>query len=375
MPEPRCDLIDVDGRRAARGRWSRLGAALAAVALLAELPTFRASAFADGGCGALKTLPAEELLAIAPPSAYFDWLPPKVACAVDGLDDAAALCPRQATIGDDRAIGNTSRFIMTSASSVSSDRTARDHLFAFRCVGGRIRRVLHGRFQPGAEIARVAADKVVVKGSDQPPDGSYQPDHVTFYWNETIQKYSYEPGFGRARDAKKMACDRLRTAPAEELIAIADEGLSHGFGCYSVDPDTFPDQCEWKYSLETDRMLGDDRRLLVVFANHVGGSGSWTHVSVFGCLAGRVGTLFHQPDVAGGVVDASADALVLSELFRGARDARGERRTGYAWNGRLGNYVVRDVHFGPRWSPPPARSPEPAATGELGGSAGLLPNQ
>jgi hypothetical protein len=369
---------DVDDRAAARRGWVRRGAAVAAVALLAGLPSFRASALADGGCGALQTVPVEELLAVAPPTAYFDWLPPKVACTADGLDAAAQPCQRETTIRDDRVIGDASRYVLTSTASVDPDRTARDDLFAFRCVDGRIRRVLHDRFQPGAEIARAAAGEVVVKGSDQPPDASYQPDHVTFYWNATIRKYGSDPGSGRPPAAKKMACGRLRAAPAAELIAIADEGLSHGFGCYSVDPDAFPDQCEWKYSLTTDRMLGDARRLLVVFANHVGGSGSWSRVSVFGCLAGRVGTLFDQPDVEGGVADASPDALVLSEGYRSARDAgccpSGERRTTYAWTARLGTYVVRDVRFGPRRPRPPvAPSPEPAAT--MGGAGAMLPDR
>jgi hypothetical protein len=99
------------------------------------------------------------------------------------------------------------------------------------------------------------------------------------------------------RTRADIPCDDLETASADELLATVDpksiqdgEGVQVGeYGC-----DNYPGQkvCDWKTTLEDDRMLDPDYRLIYVVSSHQTGSGSWLDLLVFGCMSGRVKTVF-----------------------------------------------------------------------------------
>src|SRR5262249_50699237 len=147
------------------------------------------------------------------------------------------------------------------------------------------------------------------------------------------------------------SCTELATIGSTELLAVGTEDFPHGMGCYSWDPDGHPEQCEWEMTLSTDRMIGD-RRLIVVGRNHLGGSGAWGDVFVFGCVADHLGTLFHEMFEYGPMdIDVSTDAVTI--IAAGwANDphccpSRADQLT-YGWSDRLQSFVLRSVHFAPR---------------------------
>lgn len=116
--------------------------------------------------------------------------------------------------------------------------------------------------------------------------------------------------------AEDFPCSDLRKAKAARLMSILGTfpyqlDFSHGTGCYSDDEDN-PKECDWEVTVEEDRNIADDRRLIVVDEDHVKGSGEWTDVLVLGCRAGKVTALFHDGFLYGvHVEEASADKLVL----------------------------------------------------------------
>lgn|GEM_PF-4130541 len=101
----------------------------------------------------------------------------------------------------------------------------------------------------------------------------------------------------RSAYAIDILCSDLETASADELLATVDpksiqdgEGVRVGeYGCYN-----YPGQkvCDWKTTLEDDRMLDPDYRLIYVVSSHQTGSGSWLDLVVFGCMSGRVKKVF-----------------------------------------------------------------------------------
>jgi hypothetical protein len=120
--------------------------------------------------------------------------------------------------------------------------------------------------------------------------------------------------------AKDFPCSDLRTAKAASLISIlgtlpnANLDFSHGTGCYAEEEDEdSPKECDWKVTVDRDRNIADDRRLIVVDSDHMIGSGDWIDVLVLGCRAGKVMALFHdQFSDSVDVEEASADKLVLT---------------------------------------------------------------
>jgi hypothetical protein len=87
--------------------------------------------------------------------------------------------------------------------------------------------------------------------------------------------------------------------------------FSHGLGCYSEGGE-YSSPCDWKVAVSEDRNLSEDRRLIVVYTDHMTGHGAWTDVLVLGCRAGKVTALFNHPVFRGlDVEEASADKLVL----------------------------------------------------------------
>jgi hypothetical protein len=101
----------------------------------------------------------------------------------------------------------------------------------------------------------------------------------------------------RSAYATEIPCDDLGTANADELLATVDpKSIQNGGGVKvgEYDCDVYPGQkvCDWKTTLEDDRMLDDDHRLIYVHSSHQTGSGYWLDLLVFGCVSGRVKTVF-----------------------------------------------------------------------------------
>jgi hypothetical protein len=116
----------------------------------------------------------------------------------------------------------------------------------------------------------------------------------------------------------------LMAQPADSLAAsVKDptaEYLSHGSGCYSVDPDT-PDSCDVRTTLDTDRRIAADRRLLVFTYNHETGSGARSDVRIYGCSAGAAKILFAHEFYYGVTIERSTpDEIVLTGGHWAAND-------------------------------------------------------
>ena len=97
--------------------------------------------------------------------------------------------------------------------------------------------------------------------------------------------------------ATKLRCRDLETADADTLLAMVvdRQWIKNGGGVRVGDYDCYvPGQkvCEWRTTLEDDRMLDRDYRLIYVLSSHQTGSGSWIDLLVFGCVSGQVKTVF-----------------------------------------------------------------------------------
>jgi len=109
----------------------------------------------------------------------------------------------------------------------------------------------------------------------------------------------------RSAYAADIPCDELETAGADELLATVDpksipDGEDVRVGEYGCD--NYPGQkvCDWKTTLEDDRMLDPDHRLIYVLSSHQTGSGSWEDLLVFGCVSERLKGTPRRQEYRGG---------------------------------------------------------------------------
>jgi hypothetical protein len=125
--------------------------------------------------------------------------------------------------------------------------------------------------------------------------------------------------------ATELRCSDLETADADKLLAMVvdRQWIKNGGGVRVGDYDCYvPGQkvCEWRTTLEDDRMLDRDYRLIYVLSSHQTGSGSWGDLLVFGCVSGKVKTVyqgqFGQETSSG--LDSAPPALrpVLKEYMK-----------------------------------------------------------
>ncbi len=292
------------------------------------------SARADkGACGHLSAASASDLLAIPGVNPFGEFLSPGVRCTSEGLLPEPAVCTSRRTITHDRMIGGRRRLLVVR--SIPSRGKPSDYVFAFGCVDGRIQSVLHGRFHPGAKVESASLDEITVRGSLQPGNSS---DRLTFYWDAGWQEYLTAPGLpGAPAAGPAVKCSDLASTDASKLIAIPRRGFAHGVGCYSDDPKNYPSGCDWKATLKTDLMLRDSRRLIVVRDNHQTGTGAWDYLYVFGCINGRIGTVFDDRFLYGvGIDRASPNQLLLS---------KGVERMKYSWSAEVQSYVLKSVQI------------------------------
>ena len=150
--------------------------------------------------------------------------------------------------------------------------------------------------------------------------------------------------------AEDLTCRDLRKAKAARLISIFGTPLpnetdfSHGLGCYS-EGGQYSNRCDWKVAVSEDRNLSEDRRLIVVNAEHMTGQGEKGDVLVLGCQAGKVTALLHDTFNRGvAVEEASADKLVLKfsiwEPHHAVCCPSMEGRKVYVWSKDAQDYVL-----------------------------------
>jgi hypothetical protein len=148
--------------------------------------------------------------------------------------------------------------------------------------------------------------------------------------------------------AKDLPWSDLRKAKPARLISIFarstalpnEMDFSHGLGCYSEGGE-YSSPCDWKVAVSEDRIISEDRRLIVVLTDNVTGHGAWwSDVLVLGCQAGKVTTLFNDPIMRGlDVEEASADRLVLDFSRWTAEGGVGGRQV-YVWSKDAQTYVL-----------------------------------
>jgi hypothetical protein len=123
--------------------------------------------------------------------------------------------------------------------------------------------------------------------------------------------------------------------------------LKPGLGCNSEsepeDPSE-PSRCDWETQLRTDEPLAAGRRLVIVHANHLTGSGSWDYVRVYGCVAGHKTSVLQEDYRYGvSVQEQTADRLVLVGGNWEQGDAlccpSARIKNTYTWESKLGQYT------------------------------------
>jgi hypothetical protein len=99
--------------------------------------------------------------------------------------------------------------------------------------------------------------------------------------------------------AVELRCRDLSTADPDKLLATVDrQSVKYGGGVRvgKYDCDNIGEGgergCDWETTLEDDRMLDPDNRLIYVLSSHLTGSGSWGDLLVFGCVSGQVKKLY-----------------------------------------------------------------------------------
>lgn len=123
---------------------------------------------------------------------------------------------------------------------------------------------------------------------------------------------SFRPAF-----AADNACNGLSTATPHELLAIfgaeqlSDEWVPPGVGCTWDGPDPKPAECEWTTTITQDRMLGNDRRLIVASSSRPNSVPS-EQIFVFGCAAGQIKVRYNRFQPGAKVVRAASDSVVVA---------------------------------------------------------------
>jgi hypothetical protein len=330
--------------------FTSLIAAAVFVFLLGSLNSFAS----DNACGGLQTAKPSELLAMIDNAFSDDLLAPGINCTSEKMEPKPELCDLRTTITMDRKLGEGRRLIASStvnrSPNVRPDESHRDDIFVFACVDGQTTQVLQFGSERGATVESAEPDKVVVHSTYQAPDGSH-PNQMSFVWDDKLQFFrqtgtSFEI---EASTPPRMACDVLPSVDANRLVAMIIEisGNWHGAGCY---PDA--KDCQWKESIEEDRMLGSERRFIEVGLKQTAGSGVYGEVYIFGCVSGQVKALFNtRVEYGADVQHASADTLILARAKQAPDDEESEpswqELMTFSWNKDLNNYLLSSVHFRP----------------------------
>jgi len=131
--------------------------------------------------------------------------------------------------------------------------------------------------------------------------------------------------------ADALPCRDLATADVNDLLATVDrQSVKSGGGVQvgKYDCDASGEYaCEWETTLQDDRMLDPDNRLIYVNSSHLTGSGAWGDLMVFGCVSGQVKKLYlgqfgtQETKTPSTIFDSAPPALqpVLKEYMKHPR--------------------------------------------------------
>jgi len=143
-----------------------------------------------------------------------------------------------------------------------------------------------------------------------------------------------------------VSCADLETTPASNLVTAVQWKSDYGLvpprlGCERNEEQA----CEFQNTLVTDKRLGAGRRLVVVNADHLLGSGAHDVLTVYACRQGRVAAVLTGAFEYGIKIE-HADAAVIvftAGLWEGA-DAHccpsHEQRFRYVWNAASMSYQL-----------------------------------
>jgi hypothetical protein len=392
--------------------------ALAAFAILLFIGQ-QASAGASG-CSDLARANPNDLLALPEVGSVNSSVAPdspSVNCTWKGPGPKSEFCGPKPTIIQDKMLARDRRLLLVSSS-------LGDDVFVFGCLFGQVKRLSESSdldMRGEIRVQQAERGRFVLTSSKPPTPGTSQTNRMVFNWDPKVQRYLTDGADDKdisPPSATTLACDQLKTAKANDLIILANgdftEGsggypFTHGLGCYSIDPQHYPDQCEWFVEVDEDRMISADRRLIVFDSDHRAGTGTWGYVYVFGCVAGQIRTVYGGDFLqGGGVVEpavpersieptpaltaqilsgswgegvakaehgagrqgpvqllararptataapraqrqkspmGNADTLVVSGCAE--YPCRGEVLYTYKWNAALNNYILTDVHYEP----------------------------
>jgi hypothetical protein len=333
--------------------------ALTVAALIVLLFSAQAPCAAEIACAGLSAADANDLVDIPGIAAERHPSASSVKCISEGLGRGSHFCEEKTTIVQDQMLGHDRRLVV--ARSSDSGQAPLDYVFVFGCVAGQVKPVLD--FYPvfideKVKVESATAEKVIVV-SERTGEG-HSSDRNVFIWSRKLQRYLPEGSDGSdvsPVSLKTLSCNKLKTAKTDSLILIANgdfasgEGgypFTHGVGCY---PDK--NNCEWEVELDEDRMIGDNRRLIVLDSDHKQGTGTWGYVEVFGCVAGQLRAVFGSEFLYGAdVEDVSADKLTVSTLtgadggYAGCCPSVEVLKT-FVWKAGLQNYVLSSEHYRP----------------------------
>jgi hypothetical protein len=142
--------------------------------------------------------------------------------------------------------------------------------------------------------------------------------------------------------AKVDLANSTLPVPGEEPLAF-----SNGVAC----PPDYEDEprCEWRYQIDLDLLATPEPstplRVLIVFASHARGSGSWTRVIAYRCERGRLLAAFSERFECGAsVIRAFGPSLLLSVPERGCGTRSRSRR--YTWSAQGRTYALDPVSGG-----------------------------
>jgi hypothetical protein len=309
--------------------------------------------FADGGCSALATASAGELLTIPERGVMYWVLPISVKCTWQDLDAEPAVCRARRLVIQDRMLDPGHRLIVSRPNKFARpdkrqmtevpDQRPWDSTSIYACMEGRVKVVYAGALHAGGSIAPVAAGKFIE--SDSYLNGNESVRYQkTLYWHQNSGTYTDDPVIAPpAPKRERMPCDDLEHLVAARIVALATDGLlqySHGFGIY--------DDGEYDVTLAADRMFGVHRRLIAVRRNHLKGAGVVDDQLVFACLSGSIRLVFQVDDVA--VREATEDKLVVYSVTQDPRLRRWRPIRidfTYVWNAGLADYVLTKVDSRP----------------------------
>lgn len=307
-------------------------ARILATAFLMLLFAVGSARVANYACSDLSTIPAPDLLAIPGVNPWPELLPPGVRCTTAPQLPEPPVCASRRTITRDRMLGSQRRLLIVRA--IPPKGKPSDYVFVLGCVDGRLKSVFGDQFVAGAKVEFASPARITIRGSIKPGNPATL---MKVYWDADWQEYLSAPFLrGAPTPAPPLECDDLASAKASRLLAIPRDGFAHGFGCYSDDPD-LPSLCSWKASLKADLMLGSTRRLIMVWDDHMRGTGAWYYLYVFSCLNGRIAPVFDHRFLYTLRMDAaSPDQLLLS---------RAGEQMKYSWSDKLQSYILKSVHI------------------------------